>query len=608
MPVAGSPAEDSAGGRRMHIPYRWSVLSNTTLGMLLATVNASILIISLPAIFGGIKLDPLAPGNVSYLLWMLMGYLLVTAVLVVTLGRLGDQYGRVRIYSAGFVVFAVASVALVLTPFYGYAGGLWLIGWRLVQGVGGAMLMANSTAIITDAFPARQRGGALGVNQVAGLAGTFLGLVLGGLLSAWHWRAIFGVSVVVGAVGAWWSYRNLHETATRQRDARIDWWGNLTFAVGLTALLAGITYGIQPYGGHNEGWTNPMVIGGMAGGVILLVVFCFVEARVADPMFHLGLFRIQAFWAGNVAALLNAIARGGLQFMLIIWLQGIWLPLHGYDFSETPLWAGIYLLPLTLGFIIAGPVSGYLSDRYGAKRFATGGLLIMAASFLGLMLIPVVFSYPAFAVLLFLNGIGSGLFSAPNTTAVMNSVPAAQRGVASGIRATFQNTGMVLSIGVFFALLVAGLSRSLPETLRDGLTALGVPAHAVETVADVPPVQLMFAAFLGANPITALLNTAGVLHQLPADTVATLTGRTFLPTLLTGPFHHGLIVVFILASALAVIAAAVSQLRGATYVYDESGTDDPARTDDPASADDPARTDGRRHHHDRATGRRARPR
>jgi MFS family permease len=570
MPTATStptaPPGTRTGGR---IPYKWSVLSNTTLGMLMATVNASILIISLPAIFNGIHLDPLAPGNVSYLLWMLMGYMLVTAVLVVTLGRLGDMYGRVRIYSAGFAVFTAASVALALTPAGGQAGALWLIGWRLAQGVGGAMVMANSTAILTDAFPARERGMALGVNQVAGLAGSFVGLVLGGVLSAWHWRAIFWVSVVVGVVGTWWAYRNLRETATRRAGVRVDWWGNVTLAVGLTALLAAITYGIQPYGGHTEGWTNPWVVAGLAGGLVLLVVLCVIEARVRQPMFHLGLFRIQAFWAGNAAALLNAIARGGLQFMLIIWLQGIWLPLHGYNFEETPLWAGIYLLPLTVGFVVAGPVSGYLSDRYGAKVFATGGLVIMAASFIGLLLIPVNFSYPVFGVLLLLNGVGSGLFSAPNTTAVMNAVPADQRGVASGIRATFQNAGMVLSMGVFFSLLVAGLSHSLPGALHGGLAAQGVPGQAVAAVAAVPPVGLMFAAFLGSNPIGSLLNSTGVLHQLPPSTVSTLTSRTFLPTLLSGPFHDGLVVVFVLAAVLAVVGAVVSLFRGGVYIHEE---------------------------------------
>ncbi|GAA2393729.1 MFS transporter [Dactylosporangium salmoneum] len=545
------------------------MLSNTTLGMLLATVNGSILIISLPAVFNGIHVDPLAPGNVSFLLWLLMGYLLMTAVLVVSLGRLGDIHGRVRVFRIGFVVFAATSIALALTPVEGQAGALWLIGWRLAQGVGGAMLMANSTAIITDVFPPRQRGTALGVNQVAGLAGSFIGLVLGGVLSAWHWQAIFWVSVVVAVAGAYWAYRNLTAVRPEHTGVRVDWLGNLTLAVGLTAVLAALTYGIQPYGGHTEGWTNPMVQAGLLGGVALLAVFCLVESRVEQPMFDLRLFRIQAFWAGNVAALLNAIARGGLQFMLIIWLQGIWLPLRGYDFAETPLWAGIYLLPLTLGFICAGPVSGHLSDRYGAKPLATGGLVLTAVSFVGLLLLPVDFSYPSFALLLLLNGVGSGLFSAPNTTAVMNAVPAGQRGVASGIRATFQNAGMVLSIGLFFSLLIAGLSDSLPSALREALSAQSVPGPAIDRVAAVPPVGLLFAAFLGYNPLTSLLASAGVLGTLPAATVGTVTARTYLPGVLAAPFHDGLIVVFLLAAALSLAAAVVSLFRGGIYIHDE---------------------------------------
>jgi MFS family permease len=405
---------------RDHPRYKWVALSNTTLGVLMATINSSIVIISLPAIFRGIHLQPLEPGNVSYLLWTLMGFLVITAVLVVTLGRLGDIYGRVRIYNAGFVVFTVGSVALAFDPLTGGAGAMWLILWRLVQGVGAAMLFANSTAILTDAFPPERRGFALGINQVAAIAGGFIGLIAGGLLSEVDWRLVFFVSVPIGVAGTVWAYVSLHELGERH-PARIDVWGNTLFGVGLSALLAAITYGIQPYGGHTMGWTNPWVLAGLAGGVALLVAFCAVETRVPEPMFAMTLFRIRPFWAGNLAGLLASVARGGLQFMLIIWLQGIWLPLHGYDFADTPLWAGIYLLPLTGAFLVAGPVSGALSDKFGARTFATGGLLLVAASFVGLMLLPVDFSYGAFAALLVLNGIGSGLFSAPNTTAIMNS-------------------------------------------------------------------------------------------------------------------------------------------------------------------------------------------
>lgn len=582
MSTATGPAPAAAaprGGRRRSPHYKWIALSNTTLGVLMATVNSSIVLISLPAIFRGIHLDPLAPGNVGYLLWMLMGFLLVSAVLVVSLGRLGDMYGRVRIYNLGFVVFSAASVALALEPFQGGSGAMWLIIGRVVQGIGGAMLFANSTAILTDAFPVEQRGMALGINQVAAIAGSFLGLIAGGLLSEWSWRAVFWVSVPLGILGTVWAYKSLKETSLRHQG-RIDWPGNVLFAVGLGAVLAAITYGIQPYGGHSMGWTNPWVLTGLIGGAALLVVFAVVETRVADPMFHMGLFTIRAFSAGNAAGLLASIARGGMQFMLIIWLQGIWLPLHGYDYESTPLWAGIYLLPLTLGFLVAGPLSGYLSDRYGARAFATGGLLLVALTFVGLILIPVDFPYWAFALLTALNGIGSGLFSAPNTTAIMNSVPARQRGAASGMRGTFFNSGSSLSIGIFFSLMIAGLAATLPTTLTHGLQQQGVPANVAGQIGNLPPVGSLFAAFLGFNPIESLLGPTGVLAQLPQHNASVLTGKEFFPQLISGPFHHGLVIVFSAAAAMSVVAALASLLRGGKYHHeDEPAAGAPAEAD-----------------------------
>ncbi|MFF8404651.1 MFS transporter [Streptomyces sp. NPDC015684] len=541
--------------------YKWVALSNTTLGVLIATMDASIVIISLPAIFRGIGLDPLAAGNIGYLLWMILGYLLVSAVLVVVLGRLGDMFGRVRIYNLGFLVFAGASVALSLDPLRAGAGALWLILWRIVQAFGGSMLTANSAAILTDAFPTRQRGMALGINQITALAGQFLGLLAGGLLAAVDWRAVFWVSVPVSITGTVWSYLSLRETAAGGRG-RIDWLGNLTFAFGAGILLAGITYGIQPYGGHPTGWTNPWVLTGLFGGAFLLLVFCVVESRVAEPMFQLSLFRVRAFAAGNLAALLTAIARGGLQFMLIIWLQGIWLPLHGYDFEDTPLWAGIFMLPLTVGFLVAGPVSGYLSDRFGARVFSTAGLVLVAGSFLGLLALPVNFDYGSFAALLLLSGLGQGMFSSPNTSSIMGSVPARYRGVASGMRSTFQNSGTALSIGVFFSLMVSGLAATLPSTLGSGLQAHGVPAGTAHEAASLPPVSTLFATFLGDNPIGRLLGTGGTLDRLTAAQRAELTGHGFFPELVSGPFHHGLSIVFGVAAGMALVAALASALRG----------------------------------------------
>ena len=554
--------------------YKWVALSNTTLGMLVATINSSIVIISLPAIFRGIHLDPLKPGNVSYLLWMLMGYLVVSAVLVVAFGRLGDIYGRVKMYNAGFLIFTVASIALALTPGVGAAAALELIALRIVQGVGGALLMANSMAILTDAFPVGQRGMALGINQVAALAGSFMGLLIGGLLADTNWRAVFLVSVPFGIFGTVWGYLKLREGGQRGQG-RIDWGGNLTFGIGLIAVLVGITYGIQPYGGHTMGWTSPLVLALLGGGVVLLALFLVVERRSDDPLFHLDLFRIRAFSAGNLAGLLASISRGGLQFMLIIWLQGIWLPLHGYSFASTPLWAGIYMVPLTLGFLVAGPVSGWLSDHHGARPFATGGMLLCAASFAALMLLPIDFPYLVFAGLLLANGIGSGLFAAPNTAGIMNSVPARQRGAASGMRATFQNAGFVLSIGLFFSLMIAGLAARLPTTLYSGLTANGVPPATAERIAHLPPVGSLFAAFLGYNPIRTLLGPAALAHLSPAQ-AATLTGTSFFPRLIAEPFRHGLAIVFFAALVMSLVAAGASWLRGGRYVHEELDQPAPA--------------------------------
>jgi MFS family permease len=549
------------------LDYKWIALSNTTLGMLIATINASILLIALPDIFRGIGIDPLAPGNTSYLLWLILGFMVVMAVLLVSLGRLGDIYGRVRMFNLGFAVFTVFSVLLSVTWMHGSAAALWLIVMRVGQGVGGALIFANSSAILTDAFPAHQRGLAMGVNSIAAIAGSFIGLVLGGVLAPISWRLIFLVSVPVGVVATIWGYHSLRELGQR-RPAKIDWWGNATFALGLVGVMVGITYGIQPYGGHDMGWTSPFVLSTLLGGIAVLIAFCVIETRVADPMFHLDLFRIRAFAAGNIAMLLAAMGRGGLQFILIIWLQGIWLPEHGYDFSKTPLWAGIYMLPLIAGFLVAGPASGWLSDRFGARPFATAGMLIAALSFLLLIVLPVNFSYVWFALILLLNGIGMGLFASPNSAGVMNSLPPTQRGAGAGMMATFMNSASVLSIGVFFTLMIVGLASALPHTLQAGLVAHGVPAGDAARISHLPPVATLFASFLGYNPMATLLGPH-VLHQLPATQSAELTGRSFFPNLISSPFHSALVYAFVFAIVACLIAAVASLLRGGKYHHEE---------------------------------------
>jgi MFS family permease len=549
------------------LEYKWVALSNTTLGMLVAMINSSILLIALPDIFRGIGVDPLEPANTSYLLWLILGFLVVMAVLLVSLGRLGDIYGRVRMFNLGFAVFTVFSILLSVTWMHGSAGALWLIVMRVGQGVGGALLFANSSAILTDAFPPNERGLALGVNSIAMVAGSFLGLVLGGVLAPLSWRLVFLVSVPVGLVATFWSYHSLREVGIR-KQARIDWWGNATFAVGLVAVMIGITYGIQPYGGHTMGWTSPFVLGMLIGGIAMLAVFCLIETRATEPMFHLDLFRIRAFTAGNLAGLLAAMGRGGLQFILIIWLQGIWLPEHGYAFSQTPLWAGIYMLPLIAGLLVAGPLSGYLSDRFGARPFATGGMLIAAASFALLIVLPVNFSYVWFALILLLNGIGMGLFTSPNSAGVMNSLPPSQRGAGAGMLATFTSSASVLSIGVFFSLMIVGLAAGLPSTLHDGLMANGVPSPDATRIAHLPPVATLFASFLGYNPVQNLLGPH-LLHSLPPTEAHTLTGKTFFPHLIAGPFHTALVFAFVFAIAACLVAAVASLLRGGKYHHIE---------------------------------------
>ncbi len=547
--------------------YKWLALSNTTLGVMLATIDSSIMLIAMPDVFRGIRLDPLAPGNSFYLLWMILSFLVVSSVLVVSLGRLGDMFGRVRMYNLGFAIYTAASLLLTITWMTGRGAAIYLVGMRVVQGVGAAFLVANSAAILTDAFPPHQRGLALGINNVAGISGSFIGLVLGGLLGPIDWRLIFLVSVPIGLFGTVWAYLKLEDRGIRTR-APIDWLGNLTFALGLISVMIGITYGIEPHGSSTMGWGSLPVITELALGAALLLAFLFIESRVPNPMFRLPLFRIRAFSFGTLSSFLSAVGRGGLMFMLIIWLQGIWLPLHGYTFARTPLWAGIYMLPLTAGFLLAGPISGILSDRYGARPFATGGMIGACVTFVLLLELPVNFSYPIFASILLLNGLSMGAFASPNRAGVMNSLPPEHRGAGGGMNATFQSSAQVLSIGIFFSLMIAGLSSALSTNLYQGLTAHGVPAAAAERAAHLPPVSTLFAAFLGFDPIEHLVGPA-VLAHLPAGQQAVLTGRAFFPSLISAPFHAGLREAFAFAIGACAVAAVASWSRGKRYIADE---------------------------------------
>ena len=550
------------------IDYKWIALSNTTLGILMAAINGTSLLIALHAVFRGIHVNPLAPGATGLLLWVLLGFNVATTILLVAFGRISDSYGRVKLYNLGFAVFSIGSILLSITPGHGVNGEWELIIFRFVQGIGGAFLFANSAAILTDAFPSNERGLALGLNQIAGIGGAVLGIVIGGLLATVSWRAVFLINVPFGVAGTIWAYTALREGTTKRPPLRMDWAGNITFALGLLGVLLGLTYSIEPYKHYATGWHSPFVLISLIGGVALLFAFVIIENFVSDPMFNMKLFKNQAFTAGNVASLLGAIARGGLSFMIIIWLQGIWLPMHGVSFHNTPLQAGIDTLPQMVGFLLAGPISGRLSDKYGARWFGMAGMLVAALGFFLMNTLPALFPYWSFAFYLFLIGVGMGLFASPNSAAIMNSVAARYRGVASGMRATFMNAGQMLSMGVFFTIVISVLTSQLPRALFRGLIKVHFPAPIATQISHLPAISALFAALLGYNPMQLILGAKG-LALLPRASRAVVVGRTFFPGLIAKPFMHALATVFIFAAVMSLVAAVASLLRGPHYVHVE---------------------------------------
>ena len=555
------------------VHYKWVALSNTTIGTLMAGIDGTIVLISLPAIFRGLSINPLT--SFQYLLWILFGYSLVTSVLLVSFGRISDMFGRVRLFNLGFVIFTVGSLLCAITPNTGDAGAIELIVFRIVQGIGGAFLFANSAAILTDAFPPEERGKALGINMTAVIAGSIIGLVLGGILALFDWRYIFLVSVPVGALGTIWSYAKLKEIATVRKNQKLDIWGNATFGGGLTLVLIGVTYALVPYGTSPMGWGDPWVIASLAAGIALLAVFPLVERKVADPMFRLELFKNRMFAAANIAGLLSAIGRGGVQIMLIILLQGIWLPLHGVSYQSTPFWAGVYMIPMILGFVVMGPLSGILSDRYGARFFATLGMVITAATFVLLSFMPYNFDYLPFALTIFVMGLGGGMFAAPNTASIMNAVPPEDRGAASGMRATLQNTGQTVSLAIFFTVIITGLSNGLPGALSSALTAppAQVPQQALAALTSIPPTSALFAAFLGYNPMQSILSTLSSMFPtiyglIPSSTITYLTGQQFFPTAIAPAFMSALQDSFYIGAVLSLAAAVSSLLRGEKFIHE----------------------------------------
>ena len=585
--------------------YKWTVLSNTTLGALMASINGTIILISLPVIFRGLDVNPFSASSFAILIWLLLGYGVVTAVLLVNAGRLADIHGRARIYNLGFAVFTVGSILLFLTPNSGNTGAWELVGFRLVQGVGAAFLFANSAALLTDAFPHSERGKALGINQVAFIGGSLLGLITGGVLAGIPdlsigaltiptWRIVFIVNVPVGVFGTVWAYHRLHDLHPPRKGEHLDLAGNALLAGGLTLLLVGLTYTLLPYGGSSLGWGSPYVWAAIVGGVALLVAFPLVERRVVEPMFRLSLFRLRAFTAGVTSALLGSLARGGMMLLLIVWFQGIWLPLHGYSFAVTPFWSGVYMIPLLAGFLVLGPLSGHLSDRWGARSLATAGMLVAALTFFLFLLVPYNFSYPVVGLLLFVQGCGMGMFAAPNAAAVMNSVPPNHRGVSSGMLATLQHTGQQLSLVFFFTIVIGGLSTGLATSVGSSLAGLGVGAPdgpILAGLAQAYPTDSLFAAFLGYNPLGTLLAFAAQVPgwspgQITPAVYAQLTSKEFFPRAIAPAFLSGLRGAFLFAGAITIAGAVISFLRGPRYVHTESIVAGPAPSQGHPAASD----------------------
>jgi MFS family permease len=542
---------------------------NTTMGVVLASVDINILIIALPAIFRGINLDPLAPGSFDYLLWIIFGYDVVTATLLVTFGRLSDMFGRVRLYNLGFAIYTFGSILLYLVPDKGQMGALELLVFRLVQGVGGAFIFSNSAALITDAFPANERGRALGTNQVAVLVGSLLGLILGGVLAVYDWRYVFLISVPFGLFGTAWSYWKLRELAVIRRGQKIDVWGNVTFAAGLTIFLIGMTYVLLPFGNSAMGWGNPFVIGSLALGASLLIIFPFIERHVKDPMFRIEFFKNRGFSAGSLAAFIASLSRGGVMLMLVILLQAVWLPLHGFNFQDTPFWAGIYMVPMSLGFVSAGPVSGWVSDKRGARGLASGGMFLLCGIFLSLSTLPYNFAYPTLAGALYVMGIAFGMFASPNTSSIMGTVPPERRSSAAGMLFTLQNTGGTVGLTVLFTEVVAALSTSLPSAMSAAVTSAGAPQLA-SYLSAIPPTIALFAAFLGYNPMQTVISRlpAGGAAHLSPQAISTVTSATWFPNAIAPSFMGALHEAFYLNAGLAIVAALASLMRGKKLEYE----------------------------------------
>jgi MFS family permease len=528
---------------------KWIALSNTSIAIFIAFANYNMIIIALPQIFNSLRFNPTAPDALGYLIWLILGYMIVTSSLVVTFGRISDLKGRAKLYSFGFLIFAISSGILSTVNGYGDSAVLEMIILRLFQGVGGGLLMVNSAAILTDYFPKNELGKALGLNQVSGLVGGVAGLIIGGVLSVINWRYIFLLDFVVGIIGTLWSFKSLRDVQKPIKQP-LDIIGNVLFALGITLLLISVTYGLLPYGNQQLGWGNPFVITGLTISFLAIGIFVLVESKVKNPMFDLSLFKVRDFSVANFTNFIASMARQGILLMMLVLLQGIWLPLHGVPYSQTPFWAGLYLIPNMLGFAALGPISGILSDRYGSKVFTSLGLFVSALGFFLLSLLPYDFQLWQFFAISFLMGAGMGLFSSPNMADIMASVPVQKRGAASGMRASLQNTASAISVVLYFSVVITGMAVTLNSSIESALSSYGIHLNV-----NLPAAVAIFSALLGYDPLSSLTSS------LPTSVASHIDTPAFFVTAIAPSFMSGFRLMLNISAALLVLSGILSLAR-----------------------------------------------
>jgi EmrB/QacA subfamily drug resistance transporter len=452
-----------------HAHYKWWALSCTSLGMLLATLNSGTLIIALP------DLERSLGTSLLGLVWVILAYMIASTVLVLTAGRLSDQFGRKRAYVAGFLVFAVASLGAGFS-----ADGTQLILWRILQGIGAAFLFANSAALVTDAFPREQLGVAMGTNTMVAAVGLVLGPVLGGALVAISWPWVFWFNVPLSLAGAAWGALVLRELAKTDTARGLDLPGTLTFVLGLTGLVLGVSRG------GLSGWNDPVVIGGLAAAAVLLPAFVLIEHRGRAPMLDLSIFANRMFAAATGAAFINGLSRFALMFVFVFYYQGA----QGDD----PITAGVKLAPMALGMLVSSPLAGLWADRHGSRALSALGMLVSAVALAGMTMLQADSAYWESGIWLGLVGLGSGMFNSPNTAAMMGTVPPERRGIAAGARMMLQNTGAVLSIAFVIAVVTAAVPKPVLFKIFSGLASGLAPAKLDPFIANMHTALWVLAA------------------------------------------------------------------------------------------------------------------